>query len=106
MSRATDRTTLVPFLVALCDQMLPPPLYSPLTAAAIMGGLLIIFAFLLLSWATYREMDEEKIRDYKEDIDTILVFVSHVVLSWLSEIRLFSGGLVLGGTDSLTRRVY
>ena len=47
------------FLVALCDQMLPPPLYSPLTAAAMVGGLLIIFAFLLLSWATYREMDEE-----------------------------------------------
>ena len=47
------------FIVALCDQMLPPPLYSPLTAAAIAGGMLIIFAFLLLSWATYKEMDEE-----------------------------------------------
>ena len=47
------------FLVALCDQMLPPPLYSPLTAAAMVGGLLIIFAFLLLSYATYREVDEE-----------------------------------------------
>jgi drug/metabolite transporter (DMT)-like permease len=47
------------FIVALCDEFLPPPLYHPLTFAAIMGGLLIIFAFLLLSWATYREMDEE-----------------------------------------------
>lgn len=47
------------FLVALCDVMLPPPLYSPLTLAAIMGGLLIIFAFLLLSWATYAEVQEE-----------------------------------------------
>lgn len=47
------------FLVALCDQMLPPPLYSPLTAAAIAGGCLIIFAFLLLSYATYKEMEEE-----------------------------------------------
>lgn len=47
------------FLVALCDQMLPPPLYSPLTGAAIAGGVLIIGAFFLLSWATYREMDEE-----------------------------------------------
>ncbi|KAK4557033.1 hypothetical protein LTR86_006014 [Recurvomyces mirabilis] len=47
------------FLVALCDQMLPPPLYSPLTTAAIAGGLLIIGAFGLLSWATYKEMSEE-----------------------------------------------
>ncbi|SMQ46937.1 unnamed protein product [Zymoseptoria tritici ST99CH_3D7] len=47
------------FLVALCDQMLPPPLYSPLTTAAVAGGILIIGAFGLLSWATYREMEEE-----------------------------------------------
>jgi drug/metabolite transporter (DMT)-like permease len=47
------------FLVALCDQMLPPPLYNPLTAAALAGGLLIIFAFLTLAWSTYREMEEE-----------------------------------------------
>lgn len=47
------------FLVALCDQLLPPPLYSPLTFAAVAGGLLIIFAFLMLSWATYKEMKEE-----------------------------------------------
>ena len=47
------------FLVALCDELLPEPLHNPLTLAAIMGGLLIIFAFLLLSWATYREIDEE-----------------------------------------------
>ncbi|KAK5116950.1 hypothetical protein LTR62_006671 [Meristemomyces frigidus] len=48
------------FLVALCDQMLPPPLYSPLTGAAIAGGVLIIAAFGLLSWATFREMKEER----------------------------------------------
>ena len=48
------------FLVALVDQLLPPPLYSPLSGAAIAGGILIIVAFLVLSWATYREMDEEK----------------------------------------------
>ncbi|KAF2774110.1 hypothetical protein EJ03DRAFT_255497, partial [Teratosphaeria nubilosa] len=47
------------FLVALCDQMLPPPLYHRLTGAALAGGLLIIGAFLLLSWSTYREMGEE-----------------------------------------------
>ncbi|TKA83342.1 hypothetical protein B0A55_00620 [Friedmanniomyces simplex] len=48
------------FLVALCDQVLPPPLYSPLTGAAIVGGVLIIGAFGLLCWATYREMGEER----------------------------------------------
>lgn len=53
------------FLVALCDQILPPPLYQPLTTAAIAGGVLIILAFGLLSWATYREMNEEKQRSMK-----------------------------------------
>ena len=57
------------FLVALCDQFLPPPLYNPLTAAAIAGGLLIIFAFLLLSWATYKEMDEENHKHAEEIVE-------------------------------------
>jgi hypothetical protein len=48
------------FIVAIVDQLLPPPLNSPLTPAAIVGGILIIGAFLLLSWATYKEMDEER----------------------------------------------
>lgn len=57
------------FLVALCDQFLPPPLYSPITAAAMVGGLLIIFAFLVLSYATYREMDEESHKHAEEIVD-------------------------------------
>ncbi len=56
------------FLVALVDQLLPPPLNSPLTPAAVAGGCLIIVAFLVLSWATYREMDEER-RKGKPEID-------------------------------------
>ncbi|KAL5392216.1 hypothetical protein DPSP01_000734 [Paraphaeosphaeria sporulosa] len=48
------------FIVAIVDQLLPPPLNSPLTPAALVGGLLIIGAFFLLSWATYWEMDEER----------------------------------------------
>ncbi|KAJ4351399.1 uncharacterized protein N0V89_006741 [Didymosphaeria variabile] len=48
------------FIVAIVDQLLPPPLNSPLTPAALVGGLLIIGAFCLLSWATYWEMDEER----------------------------------------------
>lgn len=55
------------FLVALCDEMLPPPLYSPITAAAMVGGLMIIFAFLLLSWSTYVEMREENEREMKAE---------------------------------------
>lgn len=55
------------FIVALVDQLLPPPLNSPLTPAAIVGGLLIIGAFLLLSWATYKEMDEERRKELVED---------------------------------------
>ncbi|KAI4265775.1 MAG: hypothetical protein L6R35_007042 [Caloplaca aegaea] len=33
---------------------------DPLSAAAIVGGLLIMGAFFLLSWSTYREMEEER----------------------------------------------
>jgi hypothetical protein len=50
-------------MVAIIDQLLPDN-SEPLTAATIVGGLLIIGAFLLLSWATYREMTEEKRRKY------------------------------------------
>lgn len=57
------------FLVALCDQLLPPPLYSPLTFAAIAGGILIIFAFLLLSWSTYKEMDAERRKKAEEIVE-------------------------------------
>ncbi|OCK84985.1 hypothetical protein K432DRAFT_378045 [Lepidopterella palustris CBS 459.81] len=55
------------FIVAIVDQLLPEPLNSPLTPAAIVGGILIIGAFLLLSWATYKEMDEER-RKKLEDV--------------------------------------
>jgi drug/metabolite transporter (DMT)-like permease len=55
------------FIVALCDEFLPPPLYHPITTAAMVGGLLIMFAFFLLSWATYREMDEDRKKN-EEDI--------------------------------------
>lgn len=55
------------FIVALLDQVLPPPLHSPLSGAAIAGGCLIIAAFLLLSWATYREMDAESKRRELEE---------------------------------------
>lgn len=54
------------FLVAIVDQLLPPPLNTPLSPAAIAGGCLIIGAFLVLSWATYREMNEERLRKLED----------------------------------------
>lgn len=45
------------FLVAIVDWAWTGKALSP---AAIVGGLLIIAAFLLLSWSTYREMAEER----------------------------------------------
>jgi len=48
------------FLVAIVDVMLPPPLNQAFSGAALAGGGLIVAAFLVLSWATYREMDEER----------------------------------------------
>jgi drug/metabolite transporter (DMT)-like permease len=51
------------FLVAIVDWMWTG---IPLSPAAVIGGLLIIGAFLLLSWSTYREMAEDR---RKREID-------------------------------------
>ena len=45
------------FLVAIVDWVWTG---VPLSPAAIIGGLLIIAAFLMLTWSTYREMQEER----------------------------------------------
>ena len=45
------------FLVAIVDWLWTG---IPISAAALIGGILIIGAFLLLSWSTYREMTEEQ----------------------------------------------
>lgn len=45
------------FLVAIVDWAWTG---VPLSPAAIVGGVLIIAAFLMLSWSTYREMQEER----------------------------------------------
>ena len=49
------------FLIVIVDCLIKNEKLSP---AAIIGGLLIIAAFLLLSWSTYREMEEERRRQY------------------------------------------
>jgi drug/metabolite transporter (DMT)-like permease len=45
------------FIVALVDWKFN---HKTLSGASIVGGLLIIIAFLLLSWSTYRELDEAR----------------------------------------------
>lgn len=57
------------FLVALCDELLPEPLHNDLSTAAVGGGVLIICAFALLSWATFREMAEEKHKHPEEMVE-------------------------------------
>ncbi|WEW56686.1 hypothetical protein PRK78_002134 [Emydomyces testavorans] len=52
------------FIVALVDWKLND---KRLSGASITGGILIIIAFLLLSWSTYREMDEERRRRLEEE---------------------------------------
>lgn len=49
--------SLTIFIVALVDWRLKD---EPLSTAAIIGGLFIIAAFIMLSLSTYREMDEER----------------------------------------------
>ena len=36
----------------------------PLSGAAVIGGLCIVAAFILLSWSTYKEMEEERRKAY------------------------------------------
>lgn len=52
------------FLVAIVDWLLTG---TPLSVAALTGGCLIIVAFGMLSWATYREMKEEERKREEED---------------------------------------
>lgn len=52
------------FLVAITDWLLTG---DKISKAAIAGGLIIIVAFLLLSWATYREMKQEEREREREE---------------------------------------
>ena len=52
------------FLVAIADWLRTG---QPPSAAAIIGGILIIGAFFLLSWSTYREMNEERKKSMAND---------------------------------------
>lgn len=49
--------SLTIFLVAIVDWLLKD---EPLSSAAVAGGLVIVVAFILLSWSTYREINEER----------------------------------------------
>lgn len=52
------------FLVAIVDWFRTG---QPLSFAAIIGGILIMIAFFLLSWSTYREMNEERQKHLEND---------------------------------------
>ncbi|KAJ0426629.1 hypothetical protein BJY00DRAFT_272582 [Aspergillus carlsbadensis] len=52
------------FLVAIVDWFRTG---QPLSMASIIGGILIIAAFFLLSWSTYREMNEERKKNIEQD---------------------------------------
>ncbi|KAF9886326.1 hypothetical protein FE257_011585 [Aspergillus nanangensis] len=52
------------FLVAIVDWFRTG---QPLSGASILGGVLIIVAFFLLSWSTYREMNEERKKSIEND---------------------------------------
>lgn len=52
------------FLVAVVDWLRTG---EPISSASILGGFLIIVAFLLLSWSTYREMNEERRKHLERD---------------------------------------
>lgn len=52
------------FLVAITDWLI---FGTPISTAAVVGGVLIIAAFLLLSWCTWKEMNEEKNKE-EDDI--------------------------------------
>ncbi|KAJ6257974.1 hypothetical protein Dda_7764 [Drechslerella dactyloides] len=63
----TSAGSLTIFLVAITDNIL---FGRQLTTAAISGGLLIIAAFALLSWATWREMTEVTSMEIEIDSDS------------------------------------
>lgn len=52
------------FLVAIVDWFRTG---QPLSFAAIVGGILIMVAFFLLSWSTYRELNEERKKHLEND---------------------------------------
>ncbi|PKY08899.1 hypothetical protein P168DRAFT_278440 [Aspergillus campestris IBT 28561] len=52
------------FLVAIVDWMRTG---QPLSMGSIIGGVLIIVAFFLLSWSTYREMNEERLKKLEHE---------------------------------------
>ncbi|KAF3482526.1 uncharacterized protein GIQ15_05285 [Arthroderma uncinatum] len=52
------------FLVALVDWKFS---HKELGFTSIVGGILIVVAFLLLSWSTYRELDEERRKRLEDD---------------------------------------
>lgn len=66
---ANVSSSLTIFIVAIVDWRLKD---EPLSTGAIVGGLFIIAAFIMLSLSTYREMNEERQRKYRTPISLFL----------------------------------
>ncbi|EAU39183.1 conserved hypothetical protein [Aspergillus terreus NIH2624] len=62
LANATALLTI--FMVAIVDWLRTG---QPLSLASIIGGILIMLAFFLLSWSTYREMNEEQKKNIEND---------------------------------------
>ena len=98
------------FLVALTDWMLTG---EPLSLAAIVGGLLIIGAFLMLAWSTFRELNEERRKRYvargRGSVRSLIMFVgsrrkaSYRTLTWLRRERTKSCHINGGKVDRYTK---
>lgn len=68
------------FLVAITDYLLTG---EPMSGATITGGLIIIVAFVLLSWATYREMmagEHKRVEDEGKNFDEAEAMLDDSVL--------------------------
>lgn len=68
------------FLIVIVDWLYKNEKLSP---AALVGGVLIVAAFILLSWSTYREMDEERRKRYVECAYHVLDIQANIRTGWL-----------------------
>ncbi len=93
--------SLTIFLVAVVDWRVKN---EPLSTAAIVGGLFIIAAFIMLSWSTYREMNEERRKQWAPYLFlTFLPFASVLAIlhrSKLKSDRILSPDLDIAESDT------
>ncbi len=67
------------FLIVIVDWLYKN---EKLSLAAIVGGILIVAAFMLLSWSSYREMDEERRKRYVQYAHNIIRIHTNLRTGW------------------------